>query len=233
MGRISKITTISALLALGGLGAADAPKAQTADTAVETTVAVPTDGFTVSEISDEIFARIDGKSYPKGCPVPLSDLRYITVLHYDLDGNVVEGEMICNKSIANDLIEIFQALYDAKYPIERMRLIDEYDANDEASMTDNNTSCFCYRTIAGSTKISNHGLGLAVDINPLYNPYEKIRNDGSSFVQPEAGRPYTDRKKDFPMKIDRNDLCLKEFAKHGFTWGGDFTSIKDYQHFEK
>lgn len=194
---------------------------------------VTDDGFSVSEISDEVFERMKGKSYPEGCPVPLSELRYVQVLHYGTDGKVHPGEIIVNKDIAQDVMEIFQELYEAQYPIERMQLIDDYDADDERSMTANNTSAFCYRTVAGQKKISNHGYGVAIDINPLYNPYVKVRDDGSSFVQPEAGRPYTDRRKDYPMKIDKNDLAYKLFTQRGFTWGGDWQSLKDYQHFEK
>lgn len=191
------------------------------------------DGFSISEIGNNVAKRIEGKSYPADCPVSLSELRYVEVLHYGTDGRVHRGELIVNKAIAKDVMEIFRELYRAKYPIERMRLIDDYDADDESSMTANNTSAFCYRTVAGQKKISNHGYGVAIDINPLYNPYVKARKDGSVHVQPEAGKPFTDRAKDFPMKIDREDLAYKLFTERGFTWGGDWKSLKDYQHFEK
>lgn len=210
------IVSLAISLIFGGVCLAQAPSA-----------------FSASEISPEVFARIDGKSYKKNCTVPLSELRYVTLLYHGTDGKTHKGEIICNKAIADDLVEIFSELYKAKYPIESVRLVDEFDADDETSMTANNTSCFNYRTVAGQNKISSHGYGLAIDINPLYNPYVKKRKDGSSFVQPEAGAPYTVRSKNFPMKIDRNDLCYKLFKQHGFTWGGDWTSLKDYQHFEK
>lgn len=193
----------------------------------------PTDGFAIYEIDDEVFERIKGKSYPEGCTVPLEDLRYLTIRHFTPKGEEAAGELICNKSIAQDLLEIFQELYDNQYPIEKMVLIDEYNADDESSMRDNNSSCFCYRTIAGQKKISKHGYGIAIDINPLYNPYVKVRDDGSKFIQPSTAGEYADRNKDYPMKIDRNDLAYKVFTKHGFEWGGDWTSLKDYQHFEK
>lgn len=196
-------------------------------------LAQSSDDFSISEIGEEVEARIIGKSFPEGCSVPLSDLRYIRVLHYGTDGQTHHGELIVNKAIAKDILEIFSELYEAKYPIERMQLIDDFDADDEMSMTANNTSAFCFRTIAGQNKISNHGYGVAIDINPLYNPYVKTRKDGSSFIQPEAGRPYTDRSKVFPMKIDKNDLAYKLFTEHGFIWGGSWKSLKDYQHFEK
>ena len=114
-----------------------------------------------------------------------------------------------------------------------MILIDEYGADDIKSMQDNNSSAFNYRVIAGTTKLSKHAMGLAVDINPLYNPFVLEREDGSLFISPEERRPYVDRTQIFPYKINANDICVTEFFKRGFEWGGDWTSRKDYQHFEK
>ena len=195
------------------------------------TLAETKDDFYITTISDEIFARMKGKSYKDECNVPIEDLRYIHVLHKDLEGNTLEGEMVCHEVIAQDLLEIFEELYLNNYPIERMVLVDDYDADDEASMTANNSSCFNYRCVSHTTKISKHGLGIAVDINPLYNPYTKIV-DGTRTIEPAAGAPYLDRDADFPYKIDENDLCYKLFIEHGFTWGGSWSNSKDYQHFE-
>lgn len=188
--------------------------------------------FNICNIDDRLFARIRGKSYAAGCTLPRCELRYLRVLHYDLEERIALGEMICNAAIADDLLSIFRELYDAKYPIGRMVLIDVYDADDERSMTANNTSSFVYRTVAGSAKLSKHSRGLAVDINPLYNPCVRKRG-GRTVVEPEAGRPYADRSREFPCKIDREDLCYRLFTARGFTWGGDWKSLKDYQHFEK
>ena len=140
--------------------------------------------------------------------------------------------MVCHKSIAQDLVEIFQKLYEAHYPIEHMRLIDDYDADDEASMSDNNSSCFCFRTVDGTTTLSNHARGLAVDINTLYNPYVRNRN-GRLLISPDGAKPYVDRSKDFKYKIVEGDLCHRLFLEHGFRWGGSWRTMKDYQHFEK
>lgn len=189
--------------------------------------------FKAEEISDSVFRRMQGKSYPQGCTVPRSELRYLKVLHWDIDGKVYQGEMVCNRLIADDLIAIFRQLYEAHYPIHRMVLIDDYDADDETSMQANNSTCFCYRKVAGSTKLSKHAQGLAVDINPLYNPCEKRRADGSRHVQPSTAAGYCDRSKSFPYKIDRQDLCYRLFIAHGFRWGGAWKSVKDYQHFER
>ena len=189
--------------------------------------------FTKNVINDSIYKRIYGLSFKRNCTVALSSLRYLRLLHYTTDGNIVLGEMICHKDIADDLIDIFHKLYDAHYPIERMLLIDNYDADDIRSMEHNNTSCFNYRPVAGTRKLSNHSLGKAVDLNPLYNPYVKRRSDGTYKISPAAGRKYVDRTKASPYKIDHNDLAYKLFKEHGFRWGGDYRTLKDYQHFEK
>lgn len=189
--------------------------------------------FAAEPISEGVFSRMHGKSFKKNCTVPRSSLRYVKVLHYNLNGDICIGEMVCNKAISSDLVSIFRELFDAKYPIERMVLIDEYGADDEQSMLANNTTCFNFRFVAGSKTLSNHSRGCAVDVNPLYNPYVKKRKDGSVTVLPGAGRKYADRKASFSYKIDRTDLCYKLFIKHGFTWGGSWRSVKDYQHFEK
>ena len=153
-------------------------------------------------------------------------------LHYNKVGEVKEGELVCHKSIADDLLAIFRELYEAKYPIERMVLIDEYDADDEASMCTNNTSAFNFRYISGTRRLSRHAQGMAIDINPLYNPYVRQRN-GRTLVSPTGAEAYIDRTKDFPYKIVKGDLCYRLFRKYGFTWGGDWKNSKDYQHFEK
>lgn len=190
------------------------------------------EGFTSSLIPDKVWAKMQGKSVPKGCPVKRKSLRYLTVRHYDNNGKEIKGEIICSKSIANDLLEIFRELHKAKYPIERIRLIDEYNADDETSMRANNSSCFCYRTMTGSsTKVSKHGLGLAIDINPLYNPYVK-----GNRIEPSNARKYAfnrAKRSDIPMKLSSDDLAVRLFKKHGFRWGGDWKHSKDYQHFEK
>lgn len=188
--------------------------------------------FYVSEIPDDIFEKMQGKSYKADCTVPREDLRYVHVLHMGFDGETKEGELVVNKAIADDVCDIFEKLYEADYPIEKIRLIDEYDADDEASMSDNNSSAFNFRFISHTTKISKHGLGMAVDINTLYNPYVKTV-DGKRSIEPANAADYVDRSADFPYKIDHDDLCYQLFKEHGFSWGGDWQHSKDYQHFEK
>ena len=188
-------------------------------------------GFFITQINDEIFLRIKGKSFKDNCTLPREDLRYLHVLHKDLQGNTHEGEIICNVYIACDLLDIFQKLYAANYPIEKIRLVDEYDADDETSMRDNNSSCFNFRFISHTTKVSKHGLGLAMDVNTLYHPYTKVV-DGKRILEPATAEAYLDRTKNFPYKIDENDLCYRLFREHGFEWGGSWSNRKDYQQFE-
>ena len=190
--------------------------------------------FTANAIDAATAQRMKGKSYRTDCRIPLTDLRLLHVAHRNANGQTQLGEIVCHKRIAEKLLRIFSQLYQANYRIERIRLIDDYDADDERAMTDNNTSCFCYREVAGSQKLSKHSQGLAVDINTLYNPCVANRQ-GRQTVQPQAGRPYAfrrDQRQDIPYKIDHNDLAYKLFRAEGFTWGGDWRTVKDYQHFE-
>lgn len=199
-------------------------------------------GFLEEDLAERLFyegditrelPRIQGISYQENPNVALTDLAYLRMLYWGFDGNTYVGEMIVNRKIKEDVLNIFRELYKNRYPIERMVLVDEYDGEDEASMEANNTSAFNYRTIAGSDKLSNHSYGMAVDLNPKYNPYVKRKEDGSVICQPEGGRDYVDRTKTFAYKIDENDLAYQLFTQAGFTWGGNFNSVKDYQHFEK
>ena len=189
-------------------------------------------GFYYEPLSEDVITRISGISYVENEDISLDDLRYCALLYIDFDGNVQKGEMICNKAIAQDVIEIFYELYKSGYQIESIKLIDEFGGDDTASMTANNTSCFNYRVVEGSTRLSNHAYGLAVDINPFYNPYITYK-DGVTSISPIGSEAYADRNKDFPYKIDENDLAYKLFTAHGFKWGGNWNSVKDYQHFEK
>ena len=188
--------------------------------------------FYKEELSDEVFARMDGVSYPQNAQIGRDELRYLRVLHTGFDGKTHIGELVVNQKIADDVLEIMKELYENHYPIEKMLLIDEYGADDETSMSDNNTSAFNYRTIAGTNRLSKHGQGLAVDINPRYNPCVRTKN-GITTVEPQNGSTYVDRNADFSYKITEGDLCLQLFSEYGFTWGGSWNSVKDYQHFEK
>lgn len=187
--------------------------------------------FYIKPIPNDIFEKMQGKSYKENCTVPREELKYLHILHVGFDNNTHEGELIVNKRIAEDVIDIFKELYKAGYQIEKVRLIDEYNAQDELSMRDNNSSAFNFRYISYSTTLSKHAMGLAVDINTLYNPYIK-QVDGRLNIEPANAVQYVDRNRQFPHKIDHDDLCYKLFTKYGFEWGGDWEDSKDYQHFE-
>lgn len=190
--------------------------------------------FQIKELDQTIKNRITGKSFPGNideAQITYDDLRYLLIDHYDFHGNVIQGEMICHKSIADTVICIFRELLAVKYPIEKMRLIDDYDASDERSMADNNSSAFNYRVISGTDVLSNHGKGLAIDINPLYNPYLP-ENPNAAPIQPANATPYVDRTRDFPCKLTDEDICVRTFKEYGFAWGGNWTTSVDYQHFE-
>lgn len=188
--------------------------------------------FMYEELTQEIKDRITGKSYGDNCKVPFEELRYVKVLYWGFDDETHTGELIVNKAIAQDIVDIFEELYEQKYPIERIELVDEYDADDNASMAANNTSAFNYRVVDGTDRLSNHSYGLAIDINPQYNPY--IREmDGETVITPTNGIEYADRSLDCEHYIRKDDICYNAFVSRGFTWGGDWKTVKDYQHFQK
>lgn len=215
------------------------------------------EGFFYQPLTEPVIKKITGISYPVSetiapalantavnvvsekemseLAVSYDDLCYMQVLYYDFGGEIKTGELICNKGIADDLVEIFYELYQNEYRIESIRLIDEFNGDDTLSMEYNNTSCFNYRVVDGTSSLSKHAFGCAIDINPFYNPYivfDKTGN-GNDHISPEGSEIYVDRSQNFPYKIDENDLCYKLFKEHGFTWGGDWNSCKDYQHFQK
>lgn len=196
--------------------------------------------FTSSEIKrgDAVFNRINGKSYRDNNDIALEDLRYLTIPYYNFEQQVMLGEMIVNVDIQEDVLNIFKELFNNKYEINSMKLIDDYwilgtDGNkaDNNSIEENNTSCFCYRQVTGGESISNHGYGRAIDINPQQNPYvengkNSHRNADEYVNNRYVGEPHV-------IVASDEDICYSIFTKYGFTWGGNWTNPIDYQHFEK
>lgn len=183
--------------------------------------------FSYSLIPDNIKSKMIGLSMPKSEPISFDSLSYLKLSYYGFDGNTHVGEMVVNKDIAPDVVDAFKEVYYKKYPIEKIRLIDEYNADDEPSMADNNTSSFAYRKIKGTNVISNHGKGLAIDINPLQNPHV-VGNTAS----PKEGADYIDRSNIRKGMIMEGDDLYNSFTRRGFSWGGHWKN-PDYQHFEK
>lgn len=192
------------------------------------------EGFYYEDLSDFIKDRITGKSFPLEfdsdfMSISYDDLKYVNVKYYDFNGiGHDDGELIVHKLVAQDIVEIFYKLYLEKYPIESIRLVEEFNAEDELSMRANNTSAFCYRVVENIDRMSWHAYGLAIDINPLYNPYV-VGED----IYPSTALEYVDRSLEFKGKINHDDLAYKLFIEYGWKWGGDFLYTKDYQHFYK
>jgi len=164
-----------------------------------------------------------------GCPVAPSSLRRLSVSHWGFDGRPHLGELIVHWDAAAAMLRVFRRLYDARYPIHRMHRVDYYSGSDDWSMAVDNTSGFNCRRATGSTTVwSEHSYGRAVDVNPVENPYVK-----GATVLPPAGRPYTDRRLRVPGVLHAGDPVVGAFAAVGWSWGGAWTSLKDYQHFSR
>ena len=194
--------------------------------------------FTVQEIDEDIFLYINGKSYTENNNIGLQDLRYLKVLHYNYDHEIQVGELIVNEKIAEDCRNIFQELFAVEYEIQSMYLLDRFWVgngvdSDTASIENNNTSAFNYRVVPGTDHLSNHARGCAIDLNPLQNPYVKYKKDGTFDKYYKDMEKYIDRSCGEAHMITHEDPAYQIFTKYGFTWGGDWNSSKDYQHFEK
>jgi hypothetical protein len=215
----------TALLVAAGLpslaGAADAPTMSTDSD--------PAFSATVSTVPEDYRHRMIGVSWKPGCPVPIDDLRIIDMNYWGFDGTVHGGgRLMVHKDVADEVVAAFGDMFAAEFPIRRMELIEEYDGSDDASMAADNTSAFNCRPITGSPgRYSIHSYGKAIDINTVENPYVK-----GDTVLPPAGAEYLDRTDVRPGMIVKNDAVVKAFKKRGFTWGGSWHSLKDYQHFE-
>lgn len=194
--------------------------------------------FLINNIPDDIYQRINGKSYRENNDIGLDELRYLKLIHYNFDHQIQIGELIVNAALAQDFANIFRELFENEYEICSMYLVDNYwtgdgGTTDSASIDVNNTSAFNYRPVTGSaTTLSNHAFGCAIDINPQQNPYVSYRSGSPSWSH-ENANDYIDRSTGYEHVITHDDLCYKIFTKYGFSWGGDWSTIKDYQHFEK
>ena len=182
-------------------------------------------GFTSSvRTIDAALAYRMRYSWRSGCPVPKADLRYLRVTYYGFDGLAHTGELVVHRTVATPVVGVFRRAYAARFPIYRMRLVDDYRGDDDASMAANNTSAFNCRRTTGGTSWSQHSYGRALDINPVQNPYVK-----GSVVEPAAGRGYLTR---WPLRKGMLNWTVRDaFADAGWYWGGSWSSLKDYMHF--
>jgi hypothetical protein len=185
--------------------------------------------FRVAAIAPPLLEKMRKTTWRPSCPVPLEDLRQITVTYLDFQKKRATGILIAHKDVAPEVRDIFRDLFRRGFPIERITPIEEFNGDDDASMAANNTSAFNCRDVTGQPgKFSNHSWGRAIDINPLINPYVK-----GDKVYPPEGRKYLNRDLDLPGSINRGGYVVKRFLKAGWKWGGDWSELKDYQHFEK
>ncbi len=172
-------------------------------------------------------ARRMGETWQPGCPVPLADLRYVTVSFRGFDGAAHTGELVVAAGEASDVVGVFRALFRASYPIEEMRLPTTADLEAPPTGDGNNTAgMVCRPTTGSTTTLSAHAYGLAIDLNPFVNPYQR-----GGLVLPELASSYLDRSWRRPGMHRTGSVAVREFARIGWSWGGDFQSLEDYHHF--
>jgi hypothetical protein len=166
-------------------------------------------------------------SYRAGCPVGPPDLRAVRLSYWGFDGRAHEGTLVVHRRVASDVVAVFRRLYQARFPIRRMQPVSAFRGSDDASMAADNTSAFnCRRAVGSATgSWSTHAYGLAVDVNPVENPYVL-----GSRVLPPAGRRFLDRERARPGLAMPGSVVVKAFASRGWAWGGRW-SVPDYQHF--
>lgn len=199
--------------------------------------------FSSSIIDKDTFDFIYNKSYKDNSNIKIDDLRLINILYYDFNNNIKKGKLIVNKLIEEDVLYIFKKLYENKYQLNSVCLIDEFYTGDNletdgVSIKNNNTSCFNYRIIEDKDYLSYHALGLAIDINPYNNPYIINRGGILDYSSLDEKEMYyaLHRDNSIPHVITHDDLAYKLFTERGFVWGGDWNpkyESVDYQHFEK
>lgn len=189
--------------------------------------AAPPFESSVSVIRKPMRERMTGVSWHRGCPVALRDLRLVSVRHWGFDRRVRKGKLVVHRDVAADVVSVFRTLYAERFPIRRMRLVDAYGGSDFDSIEADNTSAFNCRRATGSSSWSQHAHGLAIDVNPIENPYVE-----SGRVYHKASRRYVDRSRRLKGMIHPGDVVVRAFARIGWSWGGSWAgAVKDYQHF--
>lgn len=162
------------------------------------------------------------------CPVKIDELECLELNHYDFEGKTQNGYLIVHTSLADEVKEIFQTLFNEKFPIHSIKPVHEFKYDDDASMEANNTSAFNNRKVTGQQNFfSQHSFGRAIDINPVLNPYVKKSKD---LILPKNGEA---ERTNSAGRIAKNSNIYSLFKKKGWDWGGDWNDLQDYQHFEK
>jgi hypothetical protein len=179
----------------------------------------------VGPVGPQIRARM-GATWRPGCPVPLADLRYVTVSFRGFDGRPHTGELVVHRRAAAQIVSVFARLYRERFPIEQMRLVTTADLHARPTGDGNNTAAFVCRAARNQRRWSAHAYGLAVDVNPFQNPYRR-----GDLVLPELASAYLDRGRARPGMIRPGDVVTGAFAAVGWTWGGTWRSPTDLMHF--
>jgi hypothetical protein len=176
---------------------------------------------------------LNSGSYKTDCPVEPYRLRAISVSYYDFEGKTHDdGEIVIMDAVANQVVNVFEELYALKFPIAKIKRIEHYNSSDDASMADDNSSSFNCRLITNGASTSIHSYGLAIDINPIENPYIKNNqtDPGKLYVLPKEGAKYLNRKN---IRPGMTENVVDLFTKHGFrVWGGSWDDPIDWQHFQ-
>jgi hypothetical protein len=154
-------------------------------------------------------------------------LRLLTLPYRDFSGARRTGELVVNERVVTSVVAVFRTLYDERFPIRSMRVIDEFHGSDDESMAADNTSSFNCRNAVGGSGWSQHAYGLAIDVNTVENPYVY-----GGKVLPPAGAAYTDRSNHRRGMAYRGSVLNRAFAAHGWSWGGEWRN-PDYQHFSR
>jgi hypothetical protein len=188
--------------------------------------AAPTPRFT-AEVSPVRWAELR-YSYRAGCPVGPVELRTLRLSYWGFDGRAHVGSLVVNRRVTRDVVRVFRRLHAARFPIRRMVPVSAYRGDDDASMAADNTSAFNCRSAVGSTtgSWSMHAYGLAIDVNPVENPYLL-----GGRVLPPAGRRYVDRTRRRPGMAVAGGVLVEAFARVGWKWAGTWAGSPDYQHF--
>ena len=186
----------------------------------------PTFRGTISRIGPALADRMTPSSWRPGCPVPLSDLRLLTLTHWGFDGGVHRGRLVVHEDYARALVSVFRRLFEARFPIRRMRLIDAYGGSDFRSIEADNTSAFNCRPVTGGGGWSEHAYGRAIDVNPIENPYVS-----GGTTSHRASIPFLDRSRIRRGMAYEGGALVRAFDAIGWGWGGRWSSVKDYQHF--
>jgi len=184
--------------------------------------------FIAEPLTEHIISQISGSSFHENDHFGYDHLAYLTITYMDFYGYSRLGNIIVAMSIADEVLDIFQEIYEGQFPLARVKLIDYYGADDYYSMADNNSVGFNFRVIAGTQTLSRHAWGMAIDINPIQNPF--IRDD---IIWPLAGSEYIDRSDVRLGMIVPGDVVYNAFVSRGWIWGGHWRVPIDYHHFER